>query len=206
MVFYLLVKIYGPAITCWHADLALGTLQKEALGRIHHTDCGHRLRKREVDALDGCKPRIIVIRDSHGTIFGADTATGTLVRIHVAGLLHQINREIAGISPDPFHLGIGHDDNIGMGRALQKFGRQDAHGTIIGGKGLVQLAHLPANGSGFIHQVNFEPGIGRVQSRLYAADPCAHNHHSANGFFCDFGHSIFLPGRRSHFGGVGLIF
>ena len=109
MLFCLLMEIDGTRITCWHADLALGALQEQTLGRIHHTHCGNSLWEGQMDALDGCKPRIVVVGDSHGTIFGTDSATGTLVRIHVTGLLNQINREIARFTPNSIDFRVRQD-------------------------------------------------------------------------------------------------
>jgi hypothetical protein len=34
---------------------------------------------------------------------------------------------------------------------LDQFRRDDSHGTVIGGKGLVQLRHYSTYGGGFLH-------------------------------------------------------
>ena len=60
---------------------------------------------------------------------------------------------------------------------LDQFGRENSHGTVIGGKGLVELGHMPANTRPFFHQINLEPGSGKVKGGLNAADPSPNNQH-----------------------------
>ena len=55
---------------------------------------------------------------------------------------------------NPVYLGAGDKADIEMPADLDQFGRDNSHGTIIGGKGLVQLGHYPANGGGFFQKVD----------------------------------------------------
>jgi len=68
---------------------------------------------------------------------------------------------------------------------FHQFGGYDAHGTIVGGKGLVQLGHNSTNGRGFFHQVDKKTGICQVQSRLDSGNStaCYHNraYHTVSG-------------------------
>ena len=41
---------------------------------------------------------------------------------------------------------IGEQFNVEMPADLDQFGRNDSHGTVIGGKGLIQLGHESAYG------------------------------------------------------------
>jgi hypothetical protein len=43
---------------------------------------------------------------------------------------------------------------------LDQFGRKDSHGTVIGGKGLVQLGHNATDGGGLFHEIDIVAGIG----------------------------------------------
>jgi hypothetical protein len=44
------------------------------------------------------------------------------------------------------YLGRGDQVDIEMPADLDQFGRDDSHGTVIGGKSLVQFAHDTTNG------------------------------------------------------------
>ena len=60
---------------------------------------------------------------------------------------------------------------------LDQFGRENSHGAVIGGKGLVELGHMPANARPFLDQINLEPSRGKIKRGLNAADPAPDNHH-----------------------------
>src|SRR5208283_2572575 len=72
---------------------------------------------------------------------------------------------------------IGEDLYIWMPADLDQFGRENSHGTVIGGKGLVKLGHMAANARRFLNQVNLEPGRGKIKRGLNAADPSTNNHY-----------------------------
>jgi hypothetical protein len=60
---------------------------------------------------------------------------------------------------------------------LDQFRRENSHRAVVGGKGLVQLGHVPADTGTFLNQVNLKPGSGKVQRGLDSADPSADNHY-----------------------------
>jgi hypothetical protein len=60
---------------------------------------------------------------------------------------------------------------------LDQFGRDNSHGTVIGGKGLVQLGHHASNGGGPFHQVDIVAGIGQVQGSLHPGNATTYHHH-----------------------------
>ena len=39
---------------------------------------------------------------------------------------------------------------------LDQFGRENSHGTVVGGKGFVELSHVTADTRTFLYQVDFE--------------------------------------------------
>ena len=82
----------------------------------------------------------------HGAAFRTTGAARAFVLIHIPGPFHQGDGKIAGPALNRFHLGHGQDFDIGVAFALQKFGRFNTHGAVIGGKGLVELGHLAADG------------------------------------------------------------
>jgi hypothetical protein len=59
---------------------------------------------------------------------------------------------------------------------LDQFRCEDSHGAVIGGKGLVQLGHVPPDARGLFNQVNLETGGRKIKGGLNAADPSTHNH------------------------------
>jgi hypothetical protein len=75
-----------------------------------------------------------------------ESAAGTLGNIDIAGMLHHRCGEITGIAFKGFHFGVGEQLNISVPPHFDQFGRDDAHGTVIGGKGLVELCHFAADG------------------------------------------------------------
>ena len=63
--------------------------------------------------------------------------------------VHSMVETQAGVAKFTFHpvdIGISQDFYIGMSVALNELGGLDAHGAVIGGKCLVELRHLSADG------------------------------------------------------------
>jgi hypothetical protein len=86
------------------------------------------------------------IRVLHGAIFYAGGATCTFVLDDVPGLLGQSDHEVTRLSLYPFNLGIGEYLDVFLPVNLDQFRREYSHGAVIGGEGLIQLSHMPANG------------------------------------------------------------
>ena len=87
------------------------------------------------------KSLVIFIGAGYGTYFLAFTTAGTFVQIDIAGCLMNLCRKIARF---PFKIDkfrIGEQFNVEMPADLDQFGRDDSHGTVVGGKGLIQLGH-----------------------------------------------------------------
>ncbi len=59
---------------------------------------------------------------------------------------------------------------------LDQFGCQYSHGAVVGGKGLVQLGHMAANGRRFVDQVNLKTRRAKIKRSLNTADPSTDNH------------------------------
>ena len=60
---------------------------------------------------------------------------------------------------------------------LDQFGRENSHGTVIGGKGLIELGHMPANARPLLHQINFESRTSKIKRGLNTTDPSPDNQH-----------------------------
>jgi hypothetical protein len=80
-----------------------------------------------------------------------------------------------------FNLGTGDQVDIKMPADLDQFRRDNSHGTIIGGEGLVQFAHDPTNGGRFFDQVDIVSGICQIEGRLQSGNSSAYNHNGSIG-------------------------
>ncbi len=88
---------------------------------------------------------VIFIGQFYGTDLTAFPATSALGQIHKAGLLPESGLEMSCFSIQSENFGVGQNFDIQMPADLDQFGRDNSHGTIIGGKGLIQLRHQPAD-------------------------------------------------------------
>jgi hypothetical protein len=77
------------------------------------------------------------------------------------------------------YFGAGNQVDIKMPADLDQFGREDSHGAIVGGEGLVQLTHHPADGGGFFHQVYEIARLGQIQGGLHARNTATGNQNGA---------------------------
>jgi len=71
----------------------------------------------------------------------------------------------------------GDEVDVQMPADLDQFGGNNSHGAVIGGEGLVQLAHYTADSSGFFDHVHQEARIRQVQRSLHPGNPTANNHY-----------------------------
>jgi hypothetical protein len=67
--------------------------------------------------------------------------------------------------------------NIDVPADLDQLGRDDSHGAIIGGEGLVQLGHDSTDGRRLFHQVDKKTRVCQIQGCLHAGNPSANYHH-----------------------------
>jgi hypothetical protein len=98
-------------------------------------------------------------------------------------MLGHRDLKIAGLSGYAIDFTQGEQLDVIVPADLDQFGRENSHGTVIGGKGLVQLRHHPTDGAGFFDQIHIKTGIGQIQSRLHPGDSAAHHHHGTDYLF-----------------------
>jgi hypothetical protein len=72
---------------------------------------------------------------------------------------------------------------------LDQLGRNNSHGTVIGGKGLVQLRHDAADSRRPFNQMNIKAGLGKIQCRLHTGNACTHYQYRSVNFL---GHTVLL--------------
>ena len=71
--------------------------------------------------------------------------------------------KITDLAFDALHVGHGVKIDIQMATGFHQLGRDDAHGAIVGGKGLVQLRHHAADGRILFRQDDPIAGVGQVK-------------------------------------------
>ena len=112
----------------------------------------------------------------------AITTPGTFVYVNVPGLFQDLNFQVTLFSFDALDCGAGMDLDIDMPADLDQFRRYNSHGTVIGGKCLIQLRHGPADGRAFFHQVNKVAGICQIQSGLHTGNASAYDQYGSPQF------------------------
>ncbi len=140
--------------------LALGEIK--ALISVNGVLHGHGLGVGDVDRLPVHQAELVLAGDLGRTLLRAKTAADASVLPDVPGLLLQGNREVTGLSLDPHDLGQGHHADHGVPRCLHKLWGQDAHRTVVGREGLVQLGHDTADAGLALDHVDLEPGLSQV--------------------------------------------
>jgi hypothetical protein len=84
--------------------------------------------------------------------------------------------EMPHLSLDIQDVRVGDELDVQMPADLDQFGRDDSHGTVIGGKCLVQLGHQPSNGRGFFKKIDVITGFREVEGGLHTRDASTHHH------------------------------
>jgi hypothetical protein len=101
-------------------------------------------------SLIGCLPvaqtLIILTGQYYRAYVDAITTGRTFGSINKTWGFTDSNLEIPFIAFNLLYIGTGDQVDIKMPADLDQFGRENSHGTVIGGEGLVQLGHNPTNG------------------------------------------------------------
>ncbi len=123
-----------------------------------------------IDRLAFYEAFVVLAEHAHRTDFGTVAAAVALKLVHEAGLLLELQMKGPGLAVDTGELGVGVQLDVGMTTGVHQLRGHDAHGAVIGGKGLVQLGHDPADGGLVVDQVNFESHLPQVQGGLHPGD------------------------------------
>jgi hypothetical protein len=68
------------------------------------------------------QPAVVRVGDFFGAFFRAQTTGDTLVRVYIAGVLDQLDLEIALCTADAFDFGKGEKFDVDMPADLDQFG------------------------------------------------------------------------------------
>jgi hypothetical protein len=172
-----LMKIDGFVLANSSANGAFVALKVKAAFRVYIGDQRNGLREINVDGLIQRQVLIIFILDHDWAVLNTGTGTRTFFLFNVSGLLDQGDVEFTCFSFYPVHFSVGEDLYVGMPADLDQFGRKYSDGAVIGGKGLVQLGHMAANGRCLVDQINLKTRCSKVKRSLNTADPSTHHHH-----------------------------
>jgi hypothetical protein len=176
--FYLLrrlIEIYGLILTDCFANTTF-LLFKVKTAFIYISDKGNGLSEVYMDGLILRYFLIKLIRVFDRAVFYAGSTTRAFALYNISGLFNQGYLEVSCFPYYTVNFSIGQDLYIGMPADLDQFGREYSNGAVIGGKGLVKLGHMAANGRCLVDQVNLKTSSGKIKRGLNTADPSTDNH------------------------------
>jgi hypothetical protein len=116
-----------------------------------------------IDCLPGGEALIVRIRGLDGADLGAFAAASTLGHVDIARVLNDPGLEVPFLTLQFPEFCCCQEFDVQVPADLDQFGRDDSHGTVIGGKRLVQLGHEPADGRIPFHQIHIESRIRQIQ-------------------------------------------
>jgi hypothetical protein len=128
---------------------------------------------------------IKLIRVCDRAVFYTGRTTPAFVLQNIPGLFGQSYLEVSCFSFYAVNVSIRQDLYIGMPADLDQLGRKYSDGAVIGGKGLVKLGHVAANGRRLVHQIDLETRSSKVKRGLDPADPSTDNHYITKMTACE---------------------
>jgi hypothetical protein len=99
-----------------------------------------------VGGLSGCQPFIVGAGQFYRADFRTVATGGTFIEINITGSFADFDLEVSRATIYLFQIGTGEQLYVGVPADLDQFRRNNSHRAIVGGEGLVQLGHYPANG------------------------------------------------------------
>ena len=91
------------------------------------------------------EPFLVQIGKGNRANCGAVATANALGHINVARPAAQGDAEVPGLAVHVEHVRIGEQFDVQVAARVHQSGADAAHGAIIGGEGLVQLRHVPAD-------------------------------------------------------------
>ena len=107
------------------------------MGLVDDIFRGHRLGITKIRGLTLAQTQIEFIGYLLRAFVGANAAGNTLLHVDVARHFPQSDGEIARLAADADHLCRSVNFYVNVPADLDQLGRDNSHGTVIGGKGLV---------------------------------------------------------------------
>jgi len=92
-----------------------------------------------------------------GAVFNADAAACAQIHVDAPGPLSYFHFEISRASFYGLKIRVSDELDIEMPADLDQFGGDNSHGAVVGGEGLIQLSHGPADGRRRLEQIDIVP-------------------------------------------------
>ena len=143
---------------------------------IDISDQGNGLSEIDMDGFIFRYFLIKLIRVFDRAVFYTGRTTRAFALYYISGFFNQRNLKVSCFPLYTVNFRIGQDLYIGMPADLDQFGREDSDGAVVGGKGLVKLGHMAANGRRLVDQVNLKTRSGKIKRGLNTADPSTDYH------------------------------
>ncbi len=157
------------------AGAALSFFKEDAVVFVDRVLEGHCLGILDVDRFAFDQVFVEGVVHLLGALLCAGPAGDTLFHVHVAGALDHLHGKVSRFAAHVRDFRKGQELDVEMPADLDQFGRDNSHGAVIGGEGLVQRRHGPADGGSLFQQIDVIAGVGEVQSGLHAGDPAAYD-------------------------------
>jgi hypothetical protein len=106
---------------------------------VYGIGSGYSLSIRLINRFPVDESLIVETGKTDRTNFSTISAPRTFVKIDISRTSVQGDFKITGFAGYFFNLGCGVELYVYVSADLDQFGRDNSHGTVIGGKGLVQL-------------------------------------------------------------------
>jgi hypothetical protein len=104
-------------------------------------------------------------------VFYAAPASGAEIHIDAACSFFDLHLEISRGALHGFQIRIGDKFYVQMPADLDQFRGDNSHGTIICGKGLIQLSHYSPYGRAFFKEVDIVSGVSQIKGGLHPGNP-----------------------------------
>ena len=89
-------------------------------------------------------------------IFHTGSTTRAFILDNISGLFNQSYFEVSCFPFDTINFGISQDLYIRMPSNLDELRSEYSYGAVVGGKGLIELGHMPADGRRLVDKVHFK--------------------------------------------------
>jgi len=109
-------------------------------------------------------------------VFYTGRTTCAFVLQNIPGLPNQGDPKVPCFSFYTVNVSIGQDLYVGVPADLDQFGRKNSYRAVIGGKGLVELGHVAANGRRLVHQIDLKTRRSKIERGLDPADSSTDDH------------------------------
>jgi hypothetical protein len=170
-----LIQIDGVILTDGFANPAL-LLFKVETAFINIRDQGNGLSEIDVDGLVRRYLLIKWIRVLDRAVFYTGRTTPALVFQDIPRLFRQSYLKVSSFAFYAVNFRIRQDLDIGIPADLDQFGCENSYRAVIGGKSLVKLGHVAANGRRTVHQIDLETRSRQIERGLNSADSPSDHH------------------------------